>query len=229
LTFPINTGSGASTAYSHDLNGGSFCLKRAEWRYSVPGGQLDDYGWPKVPMQISINGAMQDQTASPVVISPPALLKNKVEVSISNPSSLQVTIHLTITGTLVTPIGDSALTSKEMLGYSLLDDSQKGMLALEEAATDRMREHLKQLGFDSQTQEQIMLGQSNTSNINPSALPSAVIKALDTESNNTKKPEELKSLLVGDLVQFKLTNSSEITLDEIQALSDYLLSKEWKK
>jgi hypothetical protein len=179
-------------------------------------------------MRISINNAVTQQTASPVILSPPAILTPKIEVNIHNPSSLRVTIHLTISGELAVPIeGSAALSEKEVLGYSLLDDSQKGMLALQEAAMDRLDERFRQLGIDSGLRDQMLAGQISDVMKLPGESPQMEPYALETAP---KKPlDELKSLLVGDLVQYKLSSNSEISLEELQALADYLLDKDWIK
>ena len=236
LVFAVTVNPGTDGIHLHELNGGVFCLKHAGWKYSVGGGQIDPYGWPKVPMRISINNAVIEQTASPIVLSPPAILSPRIEVKIHNPSNLRVTIHLTIKGELAVPIdGSPSLSEKEVLGYSLLDDSQKGMLALQEAAMDRLDDQLRQLGVDSGIRNQMLAGQVNEALGLPGiqtalGLPEAQTPlALSTGEATKKTQEELKSLLVGDMVQYKLKNSSDISLEEIQSLTDFLLDKDWHK
>ena len=235
LSFEVTSEPGNSGTHIHKLpRGGAFCLKSAEWKYSVGGGQIDPYGWPRSPLKISINDVLREQTASPVNYSPPKLLRDKIEILVSNPSTLRVTVHITVCGVTVAPVaGEPLLSDKEILGYSLLDDSQKGMLALSEAVIDRIDEHFKQLGLDG-LRDQMLGGQ-----VGPAMqmLPEG-LRHLALPNSGSVEPiiplplkdeADLKSLLIGDLVTYKTLNSSEISLDEIQALVDYLLDKGWMK
>lgn len=241
LSFDITSEPGNCGTAVHKLpEGGAFCLNKASWKYSVGAGQLDPYGWPRSPLKISINKVLKDQTASPAEFSPPELLRNAIEIVTSNPSTLRVTVHITLTGVLMSPVaGEPALSDKEIMGYSLLDNSQKGMLALSEAVIDRVDEHFKQLGLDG-LRDQMLGGQVGAA---AQILPEG-LKHLALPSNQgsrvmpledpiaalpAKDGDELKSLLIGDLVTYKTINSSDITLEEIQNLTFYLLDKGWIK
>lgn len=238
LSFEIGVDPGKSNKHVHKLpTGGALCLKKAEWKYGVDAGQLDSYGWPRSPLKISINSALKDQTASPAIFSPPELLRDEVEISISNPSTLRVTVHITIYGVIVAPMaGEPLLSDKEILGYSLLDDSQKGMLALSEAVIDRVDQHFKQLGLEG-LRDQMLGGQVGPAlsmlpeNLKHLALPNTINPTTipETPALSLKDDAELKSLLIGDLVTYKTLNDSEITLDEIQSLVTYLLDKGWMR
>jgi len=249
LSFDVTSNPSNSGIHVHDiLEGGAFCLRKAEWKYSVGDGQIDPYGWPRSPLKISINKILQDQTASPVEFSPPELLRDKIEISTFNPSTLRVTVHIILYGVMMVPMaGEPLLSDKEILGYSLLDDSQKGMLALSEAVIDRLDQHLKQLGLDG-LRDQMLGGQvgpalsllpeglrhlvalpNSDPNTNPQSDPNTNPQFEALPALPLKDEAELKSLLIGDLVTFKTLNNSEITLDEIQSLADYLLDKSWTR
>jgi hypothetical protein len=239
LSFDITSNPGNAGIHVHNLpEGGAFCLNKAEWKYSVGAGQIDPYGWPKSPLKISINKVLKDQTASPVEFNPPELLRDKIEITTVNPSTLRVTVHITIYGVLMSPVaGEPLLSDKEILGYSLLDNSQKGMLALSEAVIDRIDQHFKQLGMDG-LRDQMLGGQVGPASqmlpegLRHLALPNTQELPPETEAISAlplKDETELKSLLIGDLVTYKTLNSSEISLDEIQALADYLLEKGWMR
>jgi len=239
LSFDITSEPSNSGVHIHKLpEGAAFFFFFSEWKYSVGAGQIDPYGWPRSPLKISINNVLHDQTASPVEFSPPELLRDKIEISTANSSTLRVTVHITIYGVLMSPTaGEPLLSDKEILGYSQLDDSQKGMLALSEAVIDRIDEHFKQLGVGG-LRDQMLGGQVGAAmemlpkGLRHLALPSTNIDLIEPLSEESpalplKDDSEVKSLLIGDLVTYKTLNSSEITLDEIQALADYLLDKGW--
>lgn len=226
LKFPITCPRGIVTAHKISLDGGYFCLKYMEWRYGVAGGQKDDdgYGWPKVPMQISVNNAINAKTESPVIFSPPTILRDEITIQINNPSALAVTVHLIMRGVKVSPTdGSPILSDKEILGYSLLDDTQKGMLALQEAAADRLDEHLKQLGFDTNFRTLALGGHFSGEDLKALTMQTTGV------AEESKSTEELTSLLVGDLVKFKLNSNSTISLEEIQSLASFLLERSWRK
>jgi hypothetical protein len=187
--------------------GSILAAKQVTWKYSVENGQLE---WPKTPLLLSI-ADVEGRAESPIFFSPPVLFKDKLEAKVINPSTIGVYIHLELQGTLVTPKpGAPGLSDTEVLGYSLLDKSQIGMLALSEAAVDRLHQ-----GLPGSFQ---------------SSLPGSNLKALSTSdqpalSAPEKSQEELESLLIGDLV----TAKAGLTLEEIQPLATYLLSKGWRR
>lgn len=212
-----------------DLHGGGFCFEHAEWRYSVPGGQ-SDYDWPKTGMQITIPPAVNARVESPVTCSPPAYIPGNIEIEVCNPSGVNVVVVMKIKGTVVQPVaGSPPLSQKEILGYTLLSDSQKGMLALREAAIDRFDAQLRD-SLGSGIREKLLAGQiTEAFGLPGGTLMPALEGSSQTPKDNSKTPDEVKSLLVGDLVQFKMETGSELSLEEIKSLADYLLERSWSK
>jgi len=210
LKFSIKCPPGKTSNYTHPLPLSSFCLEFVEWKYEVPAGQ-GDYGWPRRPMEISLTGCVERQTASPVTFSPPAVINETLITSVANPSELTVIVHLKLKGVLIAHKDkDRKLSKQEMLGYCLLDNSQKGLLALQGASA-------KAFAFQEQNQNYAL------SSENPLALEDSA------PQKRTTDPKKLKTLLIGDLVQFKLCKESIISLEEIDSLADYLLEKSWTK
>jgi len=106
------------------------------------------------------------------------------------------------------------------------------MLALSEAAVDRVNEHLKQLGF-SGVRDPSLAGQVGPQQ---QSLPSSEHLALQSDlvsmekgTMKNKTTTELLSLCIGDLVTYKTQVGSEITLEDIQGIADFLLEKGWIK
>ena len=219
---------------SHEFgNDTVLLLKEAAWKYSVAAGQKDDYGWPRQGLQVAITNAFKAQVANPVTLNPASVLRNKCEIIIANPSSLIVTVHMILRGVLVKQIpGEPPLSDKEMIGYSLLDNSQKGMLALSEAMIDRLDDHLKQLGLDGlrgrlpggQVADITMLNSKQFS-----ALPNNDASYHALSSNEVLDCETLKSLLIGEIATCTSTESLNISLEAINTLATFLLAKGWKK
>jgi len=219
----------------------SLLLKEISWKYSVPGGQTDAYCWPRQGLHVAITDAFKARVASPVLLNPAPLLKNKYEVIISNPSTVAVTVHMLLKGVLVKQNpGEPLLSDKEIRGYSLLDDSQKGMMALSEAVIDRIDDHFKQLGLAG-LRDRLPGGQ--VANINMlsaelkqmAALPNSSPNELElhVEPRAIEPPkvdsEMLKALLIGELVTCKTEKSFDLTLEDITFLASYLINKGWMK
>lgn len=181
------------------LDSNVLCIEELEWCYSVDSNDRrtlkGGYGWPKHPLAISIDNCCSDETSSPVVLSPPVLKRAKVEVAVSNPSAVPVTLNLKVKGQLA--IG-AELSDEEIIGYCMLDDNARGMLALQNAANYR-------------------LGASSA----PTApeLTQTDLKALSVE----RDPNELRSLLIGDIVQ------SEVKVEQMIKLAEYLIQQGWSK
>jgi hypothetical protein len=209
LKFSIKCPPGKTSSYTHSLPLSSFCLEYVEWKYEVPAGQ-GDYGWPRRPMEINLADCIERQTASPVNFSPPAVISEQLVAHIANPSELTVIVHLKLKGVLIAHKDkDRKLSKQEMLGYCLLDNSQKGLLALQGAST----------AFAFQE------GQDQTP-----AFPEKSPQALEDSTHKiVPDAQKLKTILIGDLVQFKLMKESSISLEEIDILADYLLEKSWVK
>ena len=221
LEVSITAEPGTQAQHVVPLQGGSFCLEYVEWKYSVSAGQ-SDYDWPKVPMQISI-GDVIDRTASPIEYAPPTILED-FRIRVKNPSAIKVTVNFRLRGTHVIPIpGNIPLSEKEILGYNMLNDSQKGMLALQEAAYDRLDEHFRQLGVEGGIRNALLAGQIS----DLKQLPGSEPLALTSDLIPRKSVEDLHSLLLGDLVTYKALHGSILELDEIQAIAKFLLEKNW--
>jgi hypothetical protein len=198
-----------------------FCLLKVSWKYEVKT-VTDNYGWPKAPLNISIQDAFTSETSSPQIFSPPKIIREKLEINIINPSPLEVVLHLKCFGTLVAPKANEILSDKEILGYVLLDDSQKGMLALSETIVDNLEERL---GVD--LRKSLPAGQAGSLESIPKLLQTGAVKALPGSDQNLqeKTDEDLKSLLIGDLV----VAQTSLALDEITKLAEILIQKNWKK
>jgi len=105
LEFSITAQSGVTETHVNNFpENAVFCVRSAEWKYSVPGGQLDPYGWPKVPMRVSIENAMKEQIASPQSFSPPAIARDKLSTQVINTSAVSVTVLMKVSGLLVLPV-----------------------------------------------------------------------------------------------------------------------------
>ena len=209
LKFSVTCPAGKTSSYTHPLPASSFCLEYVEWKYEVPSGQ-SDYGWPRQPMEVSLSSSVERQTASPVTFSPPTVISNELVASIMNPSALTVIVHLKLKGVLVAHKDKNRKLSKqEMLGYCLLDNSQKGLLALQSAS---------KASFAFQSQDIHALPEESHFALEDSAIQKAEVD-----------PKKLKTLLIGDLVQFKLLKESAISLEDLDLLADYLLEKSWAK
>ena len=178
-----------------------FCVKTLEWRYSVDpedkrtleGG----YGWPKQPLAVSIQGCCENETSSPLEFSPPIVKRSQLEVIVANPSAVPVSLNLTVQGFLAIPNNGAELSDSEITGYCMLDDNARGMLALQSASS---------LALEA-------------SKAMPELAAQDELKALTQERN----PSELKSLLIGDLVQ------SKVSVDDLMKLADFLIQQGWSR
>lgn len=202
---------GKTTNHSYPLPNGAICLKGADWKYEVPGGQ--EGSWPKQALQLTIIGAFTNATARNVTLNPPVIIREKIDISINNPSAVQVTLHLKLMGTLIKNIGNAPLTNKEILGYTLLDNNQRGLLALEEAARDRVQEYLKELGVEGNIENRMLTSYPE-------------VKALEDSKVN---PENLQKILLGELVQFTIGNNISIDNNSLNELATYLIDKGWSR
>jgi len=207
LQFPIEVKSGLAETFQHGLGDAVFCLEKVSWKYSVHEGRAGDYGWPKVPMRVTLADAFSDETGSPQTFSPPKLLRS-IDINIINPASIPVTTNLILEGTLVTPnLGELLPSYKEILGFVSLSPSQRGMLALNGQMLIQMSQQIRAITG----KESLSLGQD-------------AVKALPTSDIDE---DVLKSLLIGDLATCNLETPLE--LDVILKISKDLISKGWKR
>lgn len=201
----VNVEPGQHNVAQVSLHHRVLCIESLEWRYSIDPhdkrSQESNYGWPKQPLQVTIDGCCSNETSSPQSFKPPIVKRDRVEVKVYNPSALPVTLAITVTGTLATPGENYHVSDQELQGYCMLDDNARGMLALQ-AASDS----LHSLG-SAEAQTQAL------------PLPQEEPKALAYE----RPTNELKSLMIGDLMQ------SKIDIKDVIALTDYLLDKGWSR
>jgi len=216
-----------------------FCAKSFKWSYGVSPNEGGSYGWPKCPLQISITNIINNRIESPLNISPPILLRNQIEFSVYNPASIYVTIHMSCDGILVTPKDSTIIiTDKEIFGYILLDDSQKGMLALSEAAVDRLDEALggslrKQLlGGQLGPMFELLPDKEKLKAIKQMTNSNQISELADEKNNEMKQlkdDESLVALLIGDLIMLQSKYNFDLNVDEIQELARLLITKGWQR
>lgn len=207
LRFPIEVKPGSAETLQHELGDAVFCLEKASWKYSINPDNAGDYGWPKVPMRVTVADAFSDETGSPHTFSPPKLLRS-IDINVINPASIPVTTSIILEGTLVTPnFGEVLPSHKEIMGYVSLSPSQRGMLVLNGQMLMQMSQQVRAITG----QEPLLLGQDS-------------IKALATSDFDE---DLLISLLIGDLAMCELETPLE--LDVIRKISKDLISKGWKR
>jgi len=174
LTYKVTTRPGTTTPFVFPLkNELPFCIKSIKWNYSIPPGATDPsgYGWPKVPLEITIDTICNDETASPISFATPVIVR-EVAGSIKNRAHLPVELCIQFIGLLVS--GDLAgLPDQQIAAFMSLDASQRGLLALP---------HL--LGNNSQQMYSLT-----------EAKPMAALTSKESS------PEDKLSLLLGDLFQ----------------------------
>lgn len=209
---------GQTTTVKHNLNPGQiFCLKEISWKYGVDNNLQDGYGWPRCGLMVTLDGAFKDRVESPYKASPPKILQ-QLEFKILNPSSLRVKLYFTLKGQLVSQRGEDPLSFKEILGYILLNDNQKGILALTEAFSSK-----NELSLDSILTSLAGGNLPAFSERNNLQLPnSKPIASLSDE-------ESVISLMIGDLVTFQSNQFEPLKVDHIRELAKYLVSKHWNR
>ena len=108
---------------------------------------------PPKPIEVSVESLFdREEEALPPFIQPkPVVGKVNFKVrntNVNNNMKLEVTFY--ITGVLVSPRpGAEPPTTKQMLGYIMMDASTRGKLALEEAEADLLDETLTKMGLGS--------------------------------------------------------------------------------
>jgi hypothetical protein len=195
-----------------------FCIIEISWKYEVKD-NTNSYGWPKIPVKVSIPDILSDTTSSPHTFSPARFLRQNYTLVLCNSSDINVVVHFTLKGTLVTPKDGAVISDKEILGYSLLDDNYKGMLALGESVVDGLE---AKLGVDLRQQKALPGQLPQTSR----QLPGQTTKAL-TDSEYSK--EVLISLLIGDLIILQDGLNSKIDTSELRNLASLLVEKGWRR
>ena len=196
-------------AFSSFLPNQVFCVQEVSWKYSVEAGD-DSYGWPKSPVKVTILGITENRVETPVKVSPPKLLTDSLQVEIQNPASLVVTVHFTIKGILATAKNNGAVSATEILGYALLDNNQRGMLALSGSHNS------KQLGVEGSAFLQMESQHTR-------ALTMKQPLALEDE-------QSLNSLMIGDLVTYQPSQPEfALKLEQIRDLAKYLINKKWSR
>lgn len=199
----------SSKAFSSFLPNQVFCVQEVSWKYSVETAGDDPYGWPKFPVKVTILGITENRVETPVKVSPPKLLTDSLQVEIQNPASLVVTVHFTIKGILATAKNSGTVSATEILGYALLDNNQRGMLALSGSHNS------KQLGVEGSAFLQM--------ESQPTRLTMKQPLALEDE-------QSLNSLMIGDLVTYSPSQPEfALKLEQIRDLAKYLINKKWSR
>ena len=204
-TFKVSVDSGNSRDHRIELEPEQFLgIAEVGWKYEVPE-STNAYGWPRIPVRISIPGVLSDTVSSPHEFSPVRLIKERANIVLQNNSEVDVVVHFNIKGTLVTPKSGMDVSENEILGYTMLDSSHKGMLALS--------------GAFGQTPN-ALTGQD------PLALEQKQEKALP---DSQLERSALLSLLIGDLFLLQEELDVEIGSSDLKKLAELLLDKGWKR
>lgn len=136
-----------------------FSISLIKWSYSIPSSVNDGYGWPKTPLEVTVDNICEAERGCPVQLTTPVVARS-VTGSVKNFSHLPVNLCIQFQGSLV--VGDvSHLTDEQIAIYTSLDGTQRALLSL------------PQLG-------QNLLGLPTTINENaePKALPTSDCNAL---------------------------------------------------
>lgn len=137
FSFNISTKAGKVTPFLFQFrNELPLCIKTIKGNYGIPPGVSDPsgYGWPKIPLQITVDTICTDETASPIVFSTPVIAR-EVSGTIKNMAHLPVELCIQFTGLLVS--GDIAgLHDQQIAAFASLDATQRGMLALPHLLTN---------------------------------------------------------------------------------------------
>jgi len=218
----------------------SFWIQKASWEYSTPATQIGSYGWPKKPLRLTINSVVTDQISSPLTFAAPRPCYGEIKATAKNDSDVSVLLHLSLDGISVTTKPNSGITEKEILGYLLLDDSQKGMLALTESVVDRWDEEFKKMG--GSLRERLPGGQAGFFLESLSKDPQQFQKFLalqETELKLSQNSEEVVmadfdenketaiSSFIGDLVLACRKSGVKVDLDQVEAISTFMVTKGW--
>lgn len=203
LTFKVSTKPGVVSAFSFPFKEGlPFCLKSIKWSYGIPPGVSDTYGWPKIPLQVTIDTICSQQTESPVVFTTPIVLRG-VTGSVLNQAQLPVDLCLQFVGLLIS--GEFGhLTDHQIGAYASLDSSQRSMLALP----------LLMNSLNMASQEFVLGGPAET-------------KSLPQLPDKKVNGEDQLSLLIGDL--FQLSSSLKLPTDSLVSLAEALIKKGWAR
>lgn len=131
MSFKVATKPGATTPFSLPFKDNlPFCIKVIKWNYMVSPGVSDStgYGWPKIPLEVTVDTICDGETASPVSFVTPVVMRG-VTGSVCNRTHLPVELCLQFVGLAVS--GDIAgLLDQQIAAYASLDSSQRGLLAL---------------------------------------------------------------------------------------------------
>jgi len=131
MSFKVATKPGATTPFVLPFKDNlPFCIKSIKWNYMVSAGVSDPtgYGWPKIPLEVTVDAICNGETASPVIFTTPIVMRG-VTGSVCNRTHLPVELCIQFIGLLVS--GDiSGLPDQQIAAYASLDASQRGLLAL---------------------------------------------------------------------------------------------------
>lgn len=164
----------------------AFCLENVTWRYAVnhsdPKTFENGYGWPKTPLKVTIEPLLSAEVSPPDKLQPPKVFTGKVPVVVENPSDIPVTLILKLEGILVAKTGTEDVLESEILGYAMLEPSQRGMLAISQASIEN---------------KTVNAFQTSPQNALPANSPTLALPEISSD--------ECLSLMIGDIVRAKTT------------------------
>lgn len=186
----------------------AYCLEKITWKYAVnhtdPKTTEGGYGWPKFPLKVTLDPILNAEISPPNTLQPPKVFYGKTPVIVENPSDIPVYLLLTLEGTLVSKLGHEEVLESEILGYSMLDPSHRGMLALTQATAERQ-----------------MLETSATPSLH--AFPGSSPMALPNSAPPSS--DERLSMMIGDIIRAK----TSIPAGEVESLAEHLIARGWSR
>jgi len=130
LTYVVPTKPNQVTPFSFALKHDRFCLKQIKWTYSIPT-ITDNYGWPRVPLRVSIESICQDEVGNPIVLTIPQVVDQFVG-SVRNESTIPVNLTLSFDGIFVSGPGLAELDAHYLANFCMLEPAQKALLQIKQ-------------------------------------------------------------------------------------------------
>jgi len=238
-----------------DLGGPNnvFWIRQIEWASNyVDVGVPNASKAPLKPVIVSVADILHEsKRALPPFIEPRPLVARIpfriINTNLSNNHKLEVEFRLR--GVLVSPRpGCQPLPFKVMKAYVMMDSTERGRLAMQEAAVDRLEETLADLGMGS-LRESLPGGLSALKEL-PLPLQQAVIQGLVAKGELPESMSPLPSLppgkpqlaltdmeidsdreestFVGDFLETKSEESS-ITIGNLKRIARSMIDKGWRR
>lgn len=232
-----------------------YWVRSVDWKFGYF--DVGMFGSKEIPLKklkMTIGGGVEkpllELSEDPLSnLSPPIPITGRIDVAVQNTNignNHELRVKFVLHGVLVTPkSGQEPLTLKQMLGYILMDDSKRGELAFAEAVVDSLDEKMIEMGMDSirsslpnglgaikalpEPLQRIFLQNANPAllglvdNQSPAGqpLPALTLK----EQLPLIDEDKEKSTFLGDL----LTACSDLTPDQLKAISDEMVEKGWRR